>query len=303
MDEIWDCIVIGGGAAGLSAALVMGRARLRTLVLDAGEQSNLPAHGIGGLLGHDGRSPAELYALGRRELDAYPSVEVRDVRVTSAAAVDGCFTFEVDGGTVVRARRVVLAGGMDYRVPHIDGLAERWGRSAFHCPFCHGWEVRDRPLAVLDADPATAAHRALLLRRWSDDVTLLTNGPAALAAEDRSRLAGAGVGIDERPVAALRGPGDDLAAAVFDDGAELACNGVLVGMTLHQRDNLARQLGVRAAPPSPISVEALAVDAMGATAVPGVFVAGDIGAGMPSVANAIAAGSNAGATAVRSLVA
>jgi thioredoxin reductase len=233
----------------------------------------------------------------------YPSVTVLDGRALLAAATDAGFCITLESGERRFGRRLVLATGMDYRAPAIDGLAERWGRSVFHCPFCHGWEVRDRPLAVLDADPATAAHRALLLRRWSDDVTLLTNGPAALAAEDRIRLAGAGVGIDERPVAALRGPGDDLAAVVFADGGELACNGVLVGMTLHQRDGLARQLGVPAAPPSPISVEALAVDAMGATAVPGVFVAGDIGAGMPSVANAIAAGSNAGAAVVRSLVA
>ena len=140
MDIVWDCIIVGGGVAGLSAALVLGRARRRTLLVDAGDQSNLAAHGIGGLLGHDGRSPAELYAAGRGELAAYPSVQLRTGEVVAGERVADVFELELGDGHRARARRVLLATGMDYRPPPLPGLAELWGRSVFHCPFCHGWE-------------------------------------------------------------------------------------------------------------------------------------------------------------------
>ena len=139
MNSIWDCVVVGGGAAGLSAGLVLGRARRRTLLVDAGQQSNLAAHGIGGLLGHDGRPPGELYEAGRREIAAYPSVEVRTVEVVTGERAGDVFELELSDGRRERTRRVLLATGMEYRPPALPGLAELWGRSAFHCPFCHGW--------------------------------------------------------------------------------------------------------------------------------------------------------------------
>ena len=302
MNEHWECIIVGGGAAGLSAALVLGRARRRTLLVDAGEQSNRPAHGIGGLLGHDGRPPAELYVSGRRELAAYPSVEVRDGAVTAATSTEGGFSVTLTGGSVELGRRMILATGMEYRLPELPGLAERWGRSVFHCPFCHGWEVRDRPLGVLDSDPATGVHRALLLTGWSDDVTLLTNGPARLTDEDRDHLVVAGVTVDERRVAEVHGPGDDLSTIGFADGSERPCCGLLVPAVLHQRGDLVAQLGLRLAPPNPIAADAIAIGPTGEANVPGVFVAGDASVGMPSVANAIAEGSNAAAAVVRSLL-
>lgn len=290
----WDCIVVGGGAAGLSAALVLGRARQRTLVVDAGRQSNRPAHGIGGLLGHDGRPPAELYAAGRAELAAYPSVELRTGEVLAGARDDDGFVLELADGSRLRARRVLLATGMDYRHPALPGIAERWGRSVFHCPFCHGWEVHGRPLGVLDRGE-TGARRALLLRVWSDDVTLFADGPAQLADGDAELLRAAGVTVEERPVASLRGPGDALAAVAFSDGAERPCEGLLVPITMHQRSDLAEQLGAVAAGPGPVSADAIDVDAQLRTSAGGVFAAGDVSVQMPSVANAIAAGSVAAA--------
>jgi thioredoxin reductase len=302
MNERWECIIVGGGAAGLSAALVLGRARRRTLLVDAGEQSNRPAHGIGGLLGHDGRPPDELYAAGRRELAAYPCVEVRDGTVTEASPSAGGFSATLTDGSVERTKRMILATGMHYRIPVLPGLAQRWGGSVFHCPFCHGWEVRDRPLGVLDSDPVTGVHRALLLTGWSADVTLLTNGPAGLTDDDRERLVAAGVTVDERPVAAVHGPGDELSTIRFVDGSERPCGGLLVAAVLHQRSDLATQLGLQFAPPNPLAADAIAISPTGDTSVPGVFVAGDASIGMPSVANAIAEGSNAAAAVVRSLL-
>ena len=302
MDTTWDCIVVGAGAAGLSAALVLGRARRRTLVIDAGRQSNRDAHGIGGLLGHDGRPPAAYYAAGRDELAAYPTVELRSAEVVGGERHDAGFVLELADGSREVAPRVLLATGMDYRYPALPGIAERWGRSVFHCPFCHGWEVHDQPLGVLDRG-ASGVQRALLLRVWSDDVTLLSNGPAELDAADRDRLAAAGVAVDERRVAGLRGPGSTLTAVAFADGGERPAGGLLVPVTMHQRSALADQLGAAAAEPGPVAVDAIEVDPTFHTSVPGLFAAGDASAQMPSVANAVAAGSTAAAMVVHALMA
>lgn len=292
-DTEWDCVVIGGGAAGLSAALVLARARRRTLVVDAGRQSNLPAHGIGGLLGHDGRPPAQLYAAGRRELEAFAHVDVRSGEVITAVTGVGGFELGLADGSQVHTRRVLLATGMDYLAPSIPGLAELWGRSAFHCPFCHGWEVRDQPLAVL-ASGDRAEHMALMLRGWTDDVVVLTNGPAGFAAD---------VPIDEREIAEFISEAGELVAVEFIDGARLARRGVLVAATLRQRSDLAAQLGVATAPPSPIAADLVAIDEFHRTSVPGVFAAGDLVASMPQVAAAIATGSRSAAAVVQSLLA
>jgi thioredoxin reductase len=301
MTDFWDCIVVGGGAAGLSAGLVLGRARRRTLVIDAGAQSNLPAHGIGGLLGHDGRPPAELYALGRQELTAYPSVEVRTGEVLAGAAVGSGWELELADGRRERTRRVLLATGMAYRPHELPGLAELWGRSVFHCPFCHGWEVRDQPLAVL-ARGERAVHSALLLSAWSDDVILLTDGLDDLDDDQRARLAASGIAVDTREVAELDSRDGHLAAVVFADGSRLARSGLLVAITLHQRSGLAGQLGASSGEPTPLAHDPLQVDGFHRTTAPGVFAAGDVSAQMPQVAAATAAGSMAAAAVVQSLV-
>ena len=301
MASEWDCVVVGGGAAGLSAALVLGRARQRTLLLDGGRQSNLAAEGIGGLLGSDHRPPAEFYAAGRAELDAYPSVEIREVEALDGSAEGPGFALELGDGSEERARTVLLATGMDYRYPDLLGARERWGHSVFHCPFCHGWEVRDQPLAVL-ANGKRAVQSTFLLRGWSDDVVLLTGGPAELDGDARSRLAAARVAVDERPIAELASSNGELEAVVFTDGTRLARSGLLVATTLHQRSQLVEQLGVGFGEPTPAAANPIAVDALCRTTVPGVFAAGDtIATQMPQVALAIATGSLAAASIVQSL--
>ncbi len=300
MDEFWECTVVGGGAAGLSAALVLGRARRRTLLLDAGGQSNRAATGIGGLLGQDGRPPADFYAFGQGELAAYPAVELRAATVTGAERGSDGFELTLADGTRAHTRTLLLATGSDYQPPDIPGVAERWGGSVFHCPFCHGWEVRERPLGVLDG-AASGAERALLLKAWSDDVTLLTGGPSQLDSEARARLDAAGIPVEERPVRALHGPGSELESVELDDGSELRCAGLMVPAPMRGRIALAEQLGAELAEPNPIFTAALAVDAMYRTTTPGLFAAGDVAGEMPSVANAVAAGSKAAAMVVREL--
>lgn len=301
MSSSWDCIVVGAGAAGLSAGLVLGRARRRTLVIDAEGQSNLVADGIGGMLGQDTRPPADFYAAGREELAPYPSVELRLGDVVNGERTHDGFTLELSDGSSETARHVLLATGMDYRYPALPGVEERWGRSVFHCPFCHGWEHRDEPLAVLDRG-ASGLHRSLLLRGWSEDVTLLTDGDPELEADELDRLREAGVAVDQRPVAGLEGPGATLAAVAFADGAERPCGGVLVPVTLHQRSALAAQLGAAISEPGQPAVDGVTVDAGFATNVPGLFAAGDASGVMPSVANAVASGNTAAATLVGSLM-
>lgn len=204
-------------------------------------------------------------------------------------------------GARVTARRVVLATGMDYAVPDLPGAAERWGGAVFHCPFCHGWEVRDRPLAVLERGDH-AVTRALLLRGWSADVTLLTDGPADLDPADERRLRAAGVAVDRRPVAALEGGGTALSAVRFADGTSRPCEGLMVGATLSARSDLAVRLGAELVEPTPLATGAVRTDAAGPRASQACSPCGDGGGDMPTVAIAIAAGSRAAASVVFDLL-
>jgi thioredoxin reductase len=293
-----DCIVIGAGAAGLSAGLTLARARRTTLVVDAGRQSNLPAATIGGLLGHDGQPPAEYYAAGRAELAGYPSAELSEDEVTQAARQgDGTYAVTLAGGRREDARTLLLTPGADYRYPQIPGLAERWGGDVFHCPFCHAWETRDRPTAVLAAG-AVGVHGALTMRAYTDDLTLLTNG-TELTGTERDQLAAGGVKCDERPLAALDGAGTRLSTVTFADGTGLAVTAMLVKAFLHQRSSLARDLGATVTGSDEhLGVEAIAVDRMFRTGVPGLFAAGDAATSVPpSLAAAVASGYLAGASA------
>ena len=224
---------------------------------------------------------------------------MRDGEVRAAAAGDG-ITLDLADGAGVHTRRLLLATGMRYDYPDLPGLAPLWGRSVFHCPFCHGWEVRDQPLAVL-AQGERAVHMATLLRGWSDDVVLLTGGPADLSDDDRARLDIAGIPIDERKVRELDSAAGELHAVVFDDGARLPRSALLVAAELRQRSGLAAQVGVKLVATGPVSPEAVDVDPLYRTSVPGVFAAGDVCAQMPQIAAAVAAGSAAAVSVMASI--
>ena len=161
----YDVVVVGGGPAGLSAALVLGRARRRVAVVDAGAPRNAPAAHMHGYLSRDGLPPAELLAVGRAELTSYGVELIAD----HVVAADRGFVIRLGGGRVLTARRLLIATGIRDELPDIPGVRERWGRDLLHCPYCHGWEVRDQPLGVLGTQPAAAEH-ALLVRQWSADV-------------------------------------------------------------------------------------------------------------------------------------
>lgn len=297
MQTDFDALVVGGAAAGLSAALVLGRARVRTLVVDAGEPSNRTAPAIGGLLGQDGTSPAQLYAAGREQIAVLPAVELRAGLVTGIEPVAGesadpAFRATLGDGGAITARRVLLAGGMRYDVPDTPGLAALWGAAAFACPYCHGWEHRDQRIGILGG--TGAAHRVALLRSWSDDLVVLADGE--LAPEDRDELRAAGVPITQQPVAAVA-PG----RVRFADGDELAVDALHVLAPMAPRDDLAARLGI-ATTELPNGTGIASADTFGTTSVPGVFAAGDA-AGAGNVAAAIAGGSLAATGLHRTLVA
>jgi thioredoxin reductase len=293
--EMYDCVVVGAGAAGLSAALVLGRARVKTLVVDAGEQSNLASTGIGGLLGADQEKPDAFYAAARAEVGKYDAVAFRDGSVDGGSrGEDGVFTLSLAGGGEVRARHVLLAVGMTYNYPDVPGFAEAWGHDVFHCPFCHGWEHRDRPLGVL-AGGGSGHHRALLLKQWSADVTLYINGQDEdLTEEQLNDVWSRGIQVETGRIEHFGGGLVTLA-----DGTTKACEGMLVPVTLHQRSPLAEQLGAElSGDVTPLHADAIIANPMQT----GLAAAGDAAGMMPSVANAIAAGSNAASAIVGSLV-
>lgn len=296
-----DVVIIGGGAAGSSAAMVLGRARASVLLIDAGDPSNAPSTGIGGLLGHDGTPPAEFYALVASQLAVYPTIERRVATVVAiepGGDLDAAarWSVELDDGSNVSTDRILLAMGMRYAVPAIEGIGPLWGASVFHCPFCHGWEHRDRPMVVL-GDGEMSVERAVLLSRWTDDITLVTGG-VALSDEERGQVDALGIRVADGTVAAVVGEGRELSSVVLSDGTSIVAGGMLVPAPHEQRlPGLVEALGAETTPMGHV-----AIDMFGATSVPGVWAAGDITSPMASVARVIGEGSMTAAGITRDMV-
>jgi thioredoxin reductase len=268
-----DVVIVGGGPAGLNAALLLGRARRRVLVCDTGAPRNAPVAHLHGFLSRDGLPPSELGRLGREQLGAYGSVELRQVQVEAATTGDGeGFAVTLADGTREAARRLLLATGVVDQLPAIDGLAGLWGRSVFNCPYCDGWEVRDQPLAVLGADQR-ALQLALHLTGWSDDVVWCSNGPlpAPLQQAARAPLAARGVRLREEPIASLEGADGQLKRVVFASGEAVERRAAFLHAPTRQRSALPGQLGCVLLEDGSVSVSDF-----GQTSVAGVFAAGDM---------------------------
>jgi thioredoxin reductase len=295
---VLDAVVVGGGPAGLSAALVLGRARKRVLVLDTGRPANAASsHAIGGLLSQGGVSPAELRRSGREQLTELPTVEVRDGEVVDADPLAQGLAVALDGGSSVRTNSLILAHGLRYDPPPLPGVRALWGRSVFHCPFCDGWEVRDRPLAIHGNGPA-AARSAMVLAGWSNDVLLCTDGPADLNGGHQA-LAQAGVRVREEPIRELVGNEGQLDRIEFVTGPAEAREALFVRTTREQPNGLADALGCRLG-----SGGTIETDVDGRTGVEGVYAAGDAATDHSrSVANAVGFGSRAAYAVALDLVA
>lgn len=301
---MYDAIIVGGGPAGLSAAIPLGRMLRSTLVLDSGEPRNAPAEHMHNFLSRDGTPPSELRKVSRQQLERYTTVEIRDVPVTSARQLpEGGFEMTLAGSESVQGRRLLLATGVLDELPPIEGLAELWGLGVFHCPYCHGYEVRGTPLAVLGGTPA-AAHLALHLRRLSDDVVLCTNGPVELDPALADALARQSVEVCREPVVRLDHRDGHLERIVFADGTSLARGAMFcTTATMRQRSDLPSQLGLAMLPDGLVEI-----DMMSRTSLPGVLAAGDMArradfGQMPAVIAAAASGTFAGAVIDKELVA
>ncbi|MGW3353163.1 NAD(P)/FAD-dependent oxidoreductase [Nonomuraea rubra] len=268
--DIDDVVIVGAGPAGLNAALTLGRARRRTVVLDAGPGRNATSDGVHNFLSRDGASPAALRHAALAELAAYPTVRICTGHAVAAEGERDDFTLPLADGTRHRARRVLLATGVQDVLPPIEGLAERWGRGVVHCPYCHGWERRDQPTAVLQSQ-GWGVHLAVHVRCFTDDVALCLNGAAEPSTEQRTLLAERGVTVRPEPIDRLEGEGTSLERIVFEDGTRLDRRALFVHPPTRQRSDLPERFGCRL-----LDDGAVEVNDVGQTSVPGVFAAGDM---------------------------
>ena len=283
----WDVVVVGGGPAGLSAALVLGRCRRRVLVCDMGRPRNTRARALHGFLTRDGLPPARLLDIARAQLRRYPNVELRAVEVKGVCTAPGGFETTLAGGAHLRSRFVLLATGVVDQLPPVPGLQEFYGRGVYHCPYCDGWEMRDRPLAVYGRGK-NGAGLAQELLDWSGDVVLCSDGPARLNAAQRERLAALGIAVHEQRITELRGRWGRLTRIVLADGSRLARDGLFLSTGQHQRSPLPRQLGCVLTPKGALKTGRLEM-----TSVPGLYAAGDCSRDVQLVVIAAAEGARA----------
>ena len=291
----YDAIIIGGSYAGLSAGLQLARARRRVLVVDAGARRNRFASHSHGFLGQDGRPPEEIAADGRAELMDYPNVTWTVGEATAADSEGDGFRVTLGSGEVEQGRRLILAGGVRDELPPVDGLAERWGRSVFHCPYCHGYELDLGRIGVLAVSPMSM-HHAMMLPDWGS-TTLFTNGAFIPDAEQLEQLARRGVVVEPDAVKSIGGERADINLA---DGRCVALDGLFVLPRTHINSPLAEQLGC-ALNDGPMG-RYLQVTETQETSVPGVFACGDAALMAGSVALAVGTGARAGAGAHQSLI-
>jgi thioredoxin reductase len=264
-----DVVIVGGGPAGLSAAMMLGRCRRQVIVCDSGQPRNAASHAMHGYLTRDGTHPAELLCLGRAELERY-GIEFRQVRVSGVVQEpSGAFAVNLADQRRLVCRKLLLATGVRDVLPPLKGIEQFFGSSVFHCPYCDAWEVRDKPIALY-ARRAKGVGEAVALTRWSDQLTLCTDGRSGIDAAGRARLIRCGVVLNEGRIAALEGTDGSLERIRFRDGATIECAALFFNTGQYQRSELPGILGCRFT-----SKGAVHTDRLGCTTVPGVYVVGD----------------------------
>jgi thioredoxin reductase/SAM-dependent methyltransferase len=295
MERHCDVAVIGGSAAGLAAALQMARQRRSVVVVDDGSPRNAPAAHMHGYLGHEAVAPSEMMAIGRAEVRSYGG-EVLSGRVTAVQQRDdGLFRLDLTGGHTLVARRVLAATGTSDELPAIDGIAEQWGRGVVHCPFCHGFEVRDQRLVQIVTHPLSI-HSAPLFRHLTDRLTVVLHDPTGLAEETIDALAASGIIIERSAVRrVLTGPDDEVSGVELADGRILEADAVVVGSRFGARADVLVGVGITPTPHPSGAGDFLAVDPRGETAVPGIYAAGNVTDPSLQVLPSAAQGSQVGA--------
>lgn len=284
--KIYDVIIVGGGPAGLSAALVLGRCRHTVLVCDSGRYRNHVAPAMHGFLSRDGLPPTELRRIGREQLQPY-GVSILETEITHAVKRETYFELTTAQGELLSARKLLLATGIIDNLPQVPGFDALYGISAFHCPYCDGWEQRDKRIVAYARGPEITSF-AFTLRAYTRDLILCTDGPAELEEADRARLARHGIRVIEKTVARLVGQNGVLTHIVFDDGEQLERDTLFFHLGQKQGSQLAAQLGCRVS-----NEEGAQADDNCATNVPGLFIAGDATRDVQQVIVAAAEGAQA----------
>jgi thioredoxin reductase len=294
--NVYDVVIVGAGSAGLSAALALGRARRKVLVLNGGAPRNAPTNASHNFFTRDGTPPGELLKIGLEQLKPY-GTEVQSHNAEAIKKNKDVFELTLDNGQRVGSRKIILATGVVDVLPDIPGFRELWGKNIHHCPYCHGWEVRDRPLAVY-AQGELGYQFAVMIRHWSKDLVVCSNGDAPFSNEQRQHLKHLHHEVIETPIQHLETGEDGLRAIIFRDGRRLEREHIFMRPPHQQRSPLASQLGCV------MSDDGLyvKVDAKGETSVPGVYAAGDMAGQMHAVSQAVASGTLAGAMLNHALV-
>lgn len=284
---MYDVVIVGGGPAGLNAALILGRCGRRVLVCDSGTPRNAVAQALHGFLTRDGTPPLELVRLGREELGPY-GIHVRQAAVTAVERRESDFEITIGGSERVRAQSVLLATGVCDQLPSIPGLSECYGVSVHHCPYCDGWEHREESLTVIGRGQS-AASLALSLKTWTEHVTLCTNGPPRLTSPQEQQLSARQVTVRAERIQRVEHQDGRMTRLVFKAGESVACGGVFLSSTQAQQSEFAKRLGCEFNRQGTVKT-----DNLGETCVPGVFVVGDASRDVQFAIVAAAEGAKAG---------
>jgi thioredoxin reductase len=288
MADFVDVVIVGGGPAGLSAALMLGRCRRSVLVCDTGKPRNRASHAMHGFLSRDGINPREFLDIARRDLEQYDTIRLQDVEVIGAECkADGRFEVTLAGGDRVRSRKLLIATGVSDNVPEIDGIAELYGRSVFHCPYCDGWEIRDRPIAIYGRGERGLG-LSLELTVWSPDLVLCTDGPSEIDTEGLTKLERNGIAVREDRIVRLDGHDGILERIVFESGESLARRAMFFTTGQSQQSELAIHLGCEFNDKGTVRTGKYE-----ATHLHGLFVAGDASRAVQWVIVAAAEGAEA----------
>jgi thioredoxin reductase len=289
----YDTVIIGGGAAGLSAATTLARALRSVLVIDSGTPRNAPAAGVHGYLSRDGMNPLELLAAGRSEVLSYGGT-VLDGEAVSARRTPSGFEVALGDSRRFTGRRLLVTTGLTDGLPPIDGLREQWGKGVVHCPYCHAWEIRGQRIGVLGTGPLSV-HQALMFRQWSPDITLFLNDTVFPTDEEWEKLAARSVRVVEGAVASVDSVDGVLTGVSLQEGSSFSVEALAVGSRMEARSELLESLGLASQVHPSGAGRFIETDAMGATAVPGVYAAGNVSNLMAQVITAASEGVMAGA--------
>jgi thioredoxin reductase len=303
MNDSYDVVVVGGGAAGLAGAVALARSRRPVLVVDAGEPRNAPASHVHNFLTRDGTPPSEIYAAGRAEVASYGG-HIETGRVTALSRDGEHFVVHI-GARAVTGRRLLMATGLRDELPDVPGLAERWGIDVLHCPYCHGWEVRDQRIGIL-ATGTAGIHQASLFRQLTPRVTVLAHTPLPLTPEQREQFGALGIAVIEGPVTGVEADDGGMTGVRLTDGSHVGLDALIVAPRMTANAELLAPLGLIPAEVrmgEQVMGTQIKADPSGATSVPGVWVAGNLANIAAQVITSAAAGLTAAAAINADLVA